>query len=393
MTPRTMRSKTAALAGLLLASATFAQPQSELEAPDFEALLTIDRSDARFSGEYCQVPLTQSFCKDIPVLPGFLEPCIRVREARASVRHHRSTGSSGIVVSGLLRASGSAVVDGKLLTFAAAGKVVALGEASASGTLSRVGETDATLRLTEAGNALEVDAFGETLRLRRCSLAASGGGASDSEPPARPAAPRAELIAGKSDPVRLGTFQGRSPAGDIVDLTLVQHGEEVRAVGTLGGQPAVLSGLVAWSAVGSLLHGSQPERPVSFEFSADRKSLRLEIAGERPIRLRRGGDREVRSAGEFSGSFEAGRFEAGHDDATLVELSVVQSGGLLTGGGRAFGQSVGLTGRTGDHGRAKITLVFLDQSRVRITLQLPGDDGYGRLEGLGAPLTLRRASD
>ena len=94
--------------------------------------------------------------------------------------------------------------------------------------------------------------------------------------------------------------------------------------------------------------------------------------------------------GPYSGVFRGAR-----DEIAVAELTLVQSGTLVSGVGSVLGSRVGVTGAvtedaTSGYERLRGVLTYLDETQIPFVADLAADGASIRLEGLGAPLDLQR---
>ena len=157
-----------------------------------------------------------------------------------------------------------------------------------------------------------------------------------------------------------GTFSGTTIDGYAVVISVEQESGAVRGVGTVGGEEIVLSGPVGWAAVATLTDSRGVSQLVRLRLSADGDALTIERASGEQVILHRGGNRVSRPSGPFSGSYRAVR-----DKALLAEVTMVQSGSLLSGVGTVLGSTAGLSGHVTDSNQARGTRRTTAQSRPR----------------------------
>jgi hypothetical protein len=186
-------------------------------------------------------------------------------------------------------------------------------------------------------------------------------------------------------PTGSGTYGGVTSTGQRIVLTLQQEGRAVRGHGTVGEEPFVIAGPLAWTAVGSLLQANGAAATRELRLSADGEELILTTPDGTEEVLARQGDVATGAAGPFAGSYEGA--DAG---GALVRAVIAQRGNLLAGAGTLLGQPAGITGRVTSGTVADGILILADGSQARFQAELSADGQSVAVRGLGAPTTLRR---
>jgi hypothetical protein len=185
-----------------------------------------------------------------------------------------------------------------------------------------------------------------------------------------------------------GPFSGETEDGRAVEVTFREDREAFRGEGSIGGEPIVVAGAVGWRGVGSLALGDGRAELVELTLSADGESVLLERPGQPAVTLQRGGAPAPPAAGgPFSGTYRAARGEA-----TLAQVTLVQTGTLLAGVGIVAGDAAGITGRTTGPGAAEGLVTFQDGSQVQFQAALAADGGSLTVRGFGEPISMRRGA-
>ena len=189
-----------------------------------------------------------------------------------------------------------------------------------------------------------------------------------------------------SEPLTVaGTYQGDTPGGAPILLTLEQDGQAFRGHGNIGGEPVAIAGPLTWTAVATMTHANGATTTHTVALEADGDTLRIEAPGQEPILLMRGGTASGPPPGAFSGTY------AGVGDAApFVRATLVQSGDLFSGTGVILGLPAGLGGRITEPGKAEGTATLPDQSQISFGLELSQDQRTLLLLGVADPITLRR---
>lgn len=182
-----------------------------------------------------------------------------------------------------------------------------------------------------------------------------------------------------------GTFSGITPEGHSIVVTLKQEGQAFKGEGTINGEPIVLAGPLAWSAVGSLTRSDGSFSSVKVSLSADSEVLTIERLGRPAVVLNRGGTPVQLPSGPFSGSYRAVR-----GGTVLAEATIVQSGPLVSGVGIITGDPAGINGRVTAPNKVAGVITFLDESQVFFEAELSADERSVSLRGFGPPINLRR---
>lgn len=185
--------------------------------------------------------------------------------------------------------------------------------------------------------------------------------------------------------VLAGPFSGTTEDGKAVNVTFLEDQAAFRGEGTIGGEPVIVAGAAGWRGVGSLQRADGGTELVELSLSADGETVTLERPGRQALELQRGGPAPPPASGPFSGSFRAVR-----DRAPLAEVTLVQSGSLLSGVGIVTEDAVGITGRATGPRTARGVVTFLDGTQIEFEAELTADGRSLSVRGFGEPLTMKR---
>ncbi len=182
-----------------------------------------------------------------------------------------------------------------------------------------------------------------------------------------------------------GTYTGVNAAGDPITLTLEQDNQAFKGQGTIAGKPVVISGVLAWEAVGSLAYSDASSSSVRLGLSSDGETLAIKTLGQPDIALNRGGTPVVQPPGPFSG-----KFRSAGPAASLANVTILQSGSLITGFAQIFDQTAAVTGKVTDINKAAGRITFLDESQSSFHAELSTDKNTITIFGMGNPIVFER---
>lgn len=243
---------------------------------------------------------------------------------------------------------------------------------------------DASLKIMLAGRAEEFDS--ETEKIKRATM----------NPYLKPKAQIALIFCiltflgcTKSIEIRMqspaGTFSGQTPGGDPVIITVDQIDEGISGSGTINGDPIVISGVRTWNAIGTLTDADGSAALVRIELSSDNDSLTITKTGQADIVLVRGGAPVYGASGPFTGKY---RSVAPND--SFAQVTIVQTGALISGIAKIFDQITAISGRLTDTRKAQGTVTYSDESRVMFHAELSADANSITITGMGDPIELER---
>lgn len=182
-----------------------------------------------------------------------------------------------------------------------------------------------------------------------------------------------------------GTYSGQTADGDPIVLTVEQNDQGFRGNGTIKGSPVVISGILAWDAVGSLTHADGSSSLIRISLSSDSRELNIKTTGQPDVDLMLGGTPVTGSSGPFTG-----KYRTASPNESLASATIVQTGTLISGVGRFFNQIIAISGQVTDPKEAKGMLTFLDESRVQFSAELSADQQSITITGMGNPVLLER---
>jgi hypothetical protein len=179
-----------------------------------------------------------------------------------------------------------------------------------------------------------------------------------------------------------GTFRGTTADGRAVQVTLTQKKNSLTGMGRFADKTFSFAGLPSWQGPLVVNYEEGQSARGSFTLSADGKTLA--ILGMGPtFTLTRGGEPESVTAGPFAGHF-------GVDSPRPLWVKLTQADTLLAGTGFDDGKPVAFVGKVMEPRKARGTLLFPDQSQVRVTLRLSENQEVLTVSGLGGSLNLMK---
>ncbi len=182
-----------------------------------------------------------------------------------------------------------------------------------------------------------------------------------------------------------GTYTGVTGAGDPITLTLEQEDQAFKGQGTIAGKPVVISGVLAWEAVGSLTHPDASSFSVRLGLSSDGETLAIKTLGQPDVILNRGGTPVVQPSGPFSG-----KYRSAGPAVSLASMTILQSGSLIAGFAQIFDQTVAVTGKVTNINKVAGRLTFLDESQSSFHAELSTDKKTITIFGMGNPIVFER---
>jgi len=182
-----------------------------------------------------------------------------------------------------------------------------------------------------------------------------------------------------------GTFNGQTPEGDPITLTIDQINQGISGRGTINGDPIAISGIQTWNAIGTLTLADGSAALVRIELSSDNDSLTITKTGQADMVLVRGGTPIDGASGPFTGKY---RSVAPND--SIARVTIVQTGDLISGIAEIFDQITAISGRLTDPLKARGTVTYRDESRVMFHAELSADADSITITGMGDPFTLER---
>jgi hypothetical protein len=186
----------------------------------------------------------------------------------------------------------------------------------------------------------------------------------------------------EAPPTLSGTFNGTAADGRDVQLTLDQDENTVTGIGSLGGCPFSFSAITSFHGPVVINWADGRTSPGHATLSPNGATVTISGVGP-PVTLDRGGEPLADSSGPFAGRFSASR-------PRLVWIDLSQWGDLLAGTGFDQGKPVAVVGKVIEPLHAKGTLLFGDESLIRVGATLSEDEGTLTVEGLGAPIHMKR---
>ena len=180
-----------------------------------------------------------------------------------------------------------------------------------------------------------------------------------------------------------GSYTATTPQGEDIVITLEQNGGAIRVVGSVDDQPfsGVAHSQVMASGVAMTADGQTV--PIEISPSAGGEQVVLNVAGYGDLLLNAAPNQAVPS-GPLTGLYEA---EDGN--AVIASIELRQSGGLISGSGEVSGGEVGVFGNLVDDNLVKAFVVFRDNTRANISVEILNDDTLA-VVGLGGRFEMVR---
>lgn len=179
-----------------------------------------------------------------------------------------------------------------------------------------------------------------------------------------------------------GTFSGTSNDGRRFSLTLQQKEHTVIGAGLWDDQEFGLSALTAPQGPMVISTAEGSPIPGHIALSPNGQTVTLIGLGD-PIQLVRGGPPVDVLPGPFSGRFVIYK-------PLQIHLDLTQGGDLIAGTGYLDGKAVAVVGKVVAADRARGAVLYSDESRHRVSVSLSTDRRTLTIEGLGAPIVMKR---
>ena len=183
-------------------------------------------------------------------------------------------------------------------------------------------------------------------------------------------------------PTLSGTFKGNAQDGRPVTVTFQQDEDTITGRGKIEDRAFSLSGLISWHGPIVLNYEDGSIKPAYVMLSADGGTVTLNSLGQSII-LNQGGESQRAPSGPFAGRYNA-------IGPPYIWLNLTQGGNLLAGSGFVDGKPVAVVGKVIGVNSAVGTILFSDESQSRARATLSDNGRVLTVEGLGAPIQMRR---